>query len=64
MFNFTRFENQYIMMLAIRAKQDLEKEFKSQDDYSGSNIETYVKALQEIAIKAKSNCQEYDRNKE
>lgn len=61
MFNFTRFENQYIMMLAIRAKQDLEKEFKSQDDYAGSNIETYVKALSEIAIKAKSNCLEYDK---
>ena len=29
---FTRFENQYILMLAVRAKQDLMREFKEEEE--------------------------------
>ncbi len=63
--NFTRFENQYIMMLAIRAKQELEKEMKDRPfGYVDPNIESYIETLGKMAIKAKMNCQEYDKNKE
>lgn len=62
--NFTRFENQYIMMLAVRAKQELEKEAEGQTGYIDPNIESYIKTLGVIALKAKSNCQEYDKKVE
>lgn len=62
--NFTRFENQYIMMLAVRAKQELEKGVKEQSAFIDPNIESYIETLGKIALKAKANCQEYDKKVE
>lgn len=57
---FTRFETQYIMMLALRAKQDLKEELKGQSGYIDPNLEKYIKSLRSIALKAKLNLREYD----
>ena len=68
---FTRFENQYILMLAVRAKQDLmvelNEEMKKIEEYGYTqsfidpNIRNYIEALSDIIDKAKSNMNEYDR---
>lgn len=68
---FTRFENQYIFMLAVRAKQDLmlelEEEKKKIKHYGNTqsfidpNIRNYIEALGDIIKKAKSNMEEIDR---
>jgi hypothetical protein len=68
---FTRFENQYILMLAVRAKQDLMLELdaeKKKIAYYGNtqsfidpNIRNYIEALEDIIKKAKINMQEIDR---
>ena len=68
---FTRFENQYILMLAVRAKQDLmvelNEEMKKIEYYGNTqsfidpNIRNYIEALTDIIDKAKSNMNEYDR---
>lgn len=68
---FTRFENQYIFMLAVRAKQDLmleiEEEQKKIRHYGNTqsfidpNIRNYIEALSDIIEKVKSNMQEYDK---
>lgn len=67
---FTRFENQYILMLAVRAKQDLmvelNEEMKKIEYYGNTqsfidpNIRNYIEALTDIIDKAKSNMNEYD----
>lgn len=62
--NFTRFENQYIMMLALQGKKDLTEQLKGQTGYIDPNIESYIETLQIIAEKAKSNMREYDKKKE
>lgn len=59
--NFTRFETQYIMMLALRAKQELEQDVKEQKGYLDPNIESYIETLGKMAIKARTNLQEYDK---
>jgi hypothetical protein len=68
---FTRFENQYILMLAVRAKQDLmvelKEEMKKIEHYGNTqsfidpNIRNYIEALSDIIDKAKSNMNEYDK---
>lgn len=68
---FTRFENQYILMLAVRAKQDLmvelNEEMKKIEHYGNTqsfidpNIRNYIEALTDIIDKAKSNMNEYDK---
>lgn len=68
---YTRFENQYILMLAVRAKQDLLLELEEEErkiKYYGNtqsfidpNIRNYVEALTDIIEKAQSNMSEYDK---
>jgi NifB/MoaA-like Fe-S oxidoreductase len=68
---FTRFENQYILMLAVRAKQDLMLEFEEENrkikiygntqSFIDPNIRNYIEALTDIIEKAKSNMGEYDK---
>jgi hypothetical protein len=68
---FTRFENQYIFMLALRAKQDLMLELKEEEKkikYYGNtqsfidpNIRNYIEALGDIIEVAKFNMEEFDR---
>jgi hypothetical protein len=69
--HFTRFENQYIFMLAVRAKQDLMLELEEEQKkikYYGNtqsfidpNIRNYIEALGDIIEKVKSNMEEYDK---
>jgi hypothetical protein len=69
--HFTRFENQYIFMLAVRAKQDLmlelEEEKKKIKHYGNTqsfidpNIRNYIEALGDIIKKTKENMDEIDR---
>lgn len=59
---FTRFETQYILMLAVRAREELKKEKEGQTGYIDPNIDSYIDALEEIAYKAKDNLKEYDKN--
>jgi len=69
--HFTRFENQYILMLAVRAKEDLMLELEAEKKkiaYYGNtqsfidpNIRNYLDALEDIIKKAKINMQEIDR---
>jgi hypothetical protein len=71
---FTRFENQYIFMLALRAKQDLMLELQEEEKkikYYGNtqsfidpNIRNYIEALGDIIEVAKSNMEEFDREEE
>ena len=71
---FTRFENQYILMLAVRAKQDLMLELEAEKKkiaYYGNtqsfidpNLRNYVEALGDIIEKAKTNLQEFDEKQE
>lgn len=58
--NFTRFENQYILMLAVRSRQDLLEDMKEQTGYIDPNLQTYIDSLESIANKAKTNMREYD----
>jgi hypothetical protein len=58
--NFTRFENQYILMLAVRARQDLVADMKEQSGYKDPNLQSYVDSLESIVNKAKLNMREYD----
>jgi hypothetical protein len=60
---FSRFENQYIMMLALRAKKELSEERDGQTGYIDPNIDSYIESLGSIAEKAKSNMREYDKSK-
>lgn len=62
--NFTRFENQYIMMLALQGKKDLSEQLAGQKGYIDPNIEFYIETLQIIAEKAKSNMKEHDEIEE
>jgi len=65
---YSKFENQYILMLAVRAKEDLKLELdaeKKKIAYYGNtqsfidpNIRNYIEALEDIIKKAKSNMQE------
>jgi hypothetical protein len=67
---FTRFENQYIFILAIRAREDLMRDFKEEQakikkygntqSFIDPNIRNYIEALDDIIEKTKSNMQEYD----
>ncbi len=52
---FTKFEHQYILMLAGRAKHDLEKDLEGQKGYIDPNIPTYIKTLESIARKCFNN---------
>ena len=71
---FTRFENQYIFMLALRAKQDLMLELQEEEKkikYYGNtqsfidpNIRNYIEALGDIIEVAKYNMEEFDREEE
>jgi len=64
---YSKFENQYILMLAVRAKEDLKLELdaeKKKIAYYGNtqsfidpNIRNYIEALEDIIKKAKSNMQ-------
>jgi hypothetical protein len=68
---FTRFENQYILMMAIRAKEDLmlelEEEKRKLEIYGNNqnfidpNLRSFVQALTDIIVKAQVNINEYDR---
>lgn len=70
---FTRFENQYIFMLAIRAREDLMLEVKREEEkikkygntqsFIDPNIRNYIEVLEDILEKTKSNMQEYDSEK-
>lgn len=65
---YSKFENQYILMLAVRAKQDLMLELEAEQKkiaYYGNtqsfidpNIRNYIEALGDIIEKAKANMQE------
>ena len=69
---FTRFENQYILMLAIRAKQDLMLALKEEEEkikfygetegqnFIDPNLRDYVEALTSIIEKSKTNMNKYD----
>jgi hypothetical protein len=67
---FTRFENQYIFMLALRAREDLKLELeeeKKKIEYYGNtqsfidpNIRNYIEALDDIIEKTKANMQVYN----
>ena len=71
MMDFTRFENQYILMLASRAKRDLMQEIEEErekmkkynttESFLDPNINGYTESLEAIIQKAKSNMQEYDK---
>jgi hypothetical protein len=62
---YSKFENQYILMLAVRAKQDLMLELEAEKKkiaYYGNtqsfidpNIRNYIDALTDIIEKAKIN---------
>jgi len=54
--NYNRFESQYILMLASRAKRDLLK-----DEFAEP---IWIHALQEIVDKSKYNMNEIDRLEE
>jgi hypothetical protein len=57
---YTRFETQYIMMLALRARQELQEQQLDggQDD---TNLKNYIEMLESIADKAKENIKELDK---
>ena len=69
---FTRFENQYILMLAVRAKQDLMLALKEEEEkikfygeteaqsFIDPNLRDYVEALTSIIEKARTNMNKYD----
>lgn len=60
---FTRFETQYIMMLAIRTRQELlENSVKDFDEFGvfDPNFTLYTDTLASIANKAKANLEEFD----
>lgn len=68
---FTRFENQYILMLAVRAKQDLIKQLNEEEEkdrlyndgqsFMDPYLRDYIETLTDIIEKAKSNMGEYDK---
>ena len=68
---YTRFENQYIFMLAIRAKQDLLIALKEEEEkikfygntqsFIDPNLRNYIEALNDIIEKARLNMGEYDK---
>lgn len=58
--SFTRFENQYIFILAVRAKQDLQKDLEDQQGYKDPNITEYIKSLESICDKTKRVMKEID----
>lgn len=68
---FTRFEHQYILVLAVRAKQDLIGELKEEQEkmklYNNSesfidpNIKSYIETLETIIKKSKENMEKIDR---
>lgn len=67
---FTRFENQYILMLAVRAKQDLMREFKEEEEkdklyndgqsFMDPHLKNYIETLNDIIKKVKLNMNKYD----
>jgi hypothetical protein len=63
---FTRFENQFIMMLALRAKQEFQEMVEEQDVLAqiDPHIPKYIESLHSIAVKARTNLREYDAEKE
>ena len=54
---YSKFENQYILMLAVRAKQDLEIALEKNRGYLDPNTESYIKSLESVISKAKINMQ-------
>jgi hypothetical protein len=58
---YTRFESQYIMMLALRARQELQQQQLDQPGPMDSNLKNYIEALETIANKAKENIKELDQ---
>lgn len=61
---FTRFEYQYILMLAGRARQDMMEDKKNGVDQIDPNIDSYINALESIANKAHAGMKEIDKRKE
>ena len=58
---FTRFENQYIFMLASRAKRDLIKDKADGQSLVDPNIDSYIMSLENICKKASENMNEHDQ---
>ena len=68
---YTRFENQYIFMLAIRAREDLLIALKEEEEkikfygntqsFIDPNLRNYIEALNDIIEKARLNMGEYDK---
>lgn len=68
---YSRFENQYILMLAVRAREDLKREYEEEQKkikYYGNTqsfidpgIRDWIEALGDIIEKAKENMNEYDK---
>jgi hypothetical protein len=66
--NFTHFESQYILMLAVRAKEDLKLQLAEEErkiKYYGNtqsfidpNIRNYIEVLGDIIEKTKDNMNE------
>jgi hypothetical protein len=52
---FTKFEYQYIVMLAFHARQDLKKMLEENSGYIDPNIPSYIESLESIINKAKNN---------
>lgn len=71
MSEFTRFEYQYIVMLASRAKRDLMseieeerekmKKYNTTESFLDPNINGYTESLQAIIQKAKESMNKIDR---
>jgi hypothetical protein len=68
MTNFTHFENQYILMLASRAKRDLLEEieqdkekmklYNTAESFLDPNIEKYIETLNSVIKKVKEDMTE------
>ena len=54
---FTKFEHQYIMVLALQAKENFDEAMKNQEAFTqvDPNISKYMEVLESIAIKARDN---------
>jgi hypothetical protein len=57
---YSKFENQYILMLAVRAKQDLEIELEKSRGYLDPNTESYIETLKNMINIAKHNMNEME----
>lgn len=64
---FTKYEHQYILMLAINAKQQLEQQIQEGLpgwEFMGPDLPEYIKVLESIANKAGENMKELDKKEQ